>query len=89
MSFEEEPTESAEVERNKIIHEMSLKPDVTYEDRFMHIARAGHDWSKPKNPKYPDLNKHLSLKLEKKKMIFAYPKPIERPHTWREIKGFE
>ena len=82
------PVESAEIETRKIIHEMSLKPDVTYEDRFMHIARQGHDWSKPKNLKYPDLNKHLSLKMEKKNLIFKYPKPIERPNTWKEIPGF-
>ena len=55
----------------------------------MNLAISGHDWSKPKNPKYPDLNRHLAAQINKKNLIFRYPKPIERPHTWKEIKGFE
>ena len=60
----------------------------SFKDRFMNIAKAGHDWSPAKFEKYPDLKKHLSAQLNKNNMIFRYPKPVEKPLTWSEIKGF-
>merc|ERR1712157_643939 len=75
------------VESKRISHELALGPDVTYEDRFMNIAKRGHQWSKPTFVKYPDLQKHLESSLNPKKMHYRYPQPVEKPLSWRDIKG--
>lgn len=77
------------VEASKISHELALGPDVTYEDRFMNIAAAGNQWSKPTYVRYPNLQQHLETSLNKEKMIYKYPQPVEKPLSWREVKGFE
>jgi len=55
----------------------------------MNIASAGNEWSTPQFVRYPNLNQHLESSLNKKKMIYKYPQPVEKPLSWRDIKGFE
>merc|ERR1711887_91778 len=83
LSFEgDADVENVEWHKKKLIAEMALLPDVTYEDRLINIAKAGNQWSKPKFQRYPDLNRHLEAQISTQNTIFRYPKPVEKPHSW-------
>ena len=52
----------------------------------MNIAASGNEWSKKKFVRYPTLNRHLETSLNKQKMIYKYPQPVEKPLSWKDLK---
>ena len=55
----------------------------------MNIAKSGNQWSNPQFVRYPNLQQHLATSLNKEKFIHRYPEPVEKPLSWRSVKGFE